>query len=74
MALTGFGRPEDVQRACDEGFLRTPHETFRYTNAREVVAEAATKDKIDNTINESLAIYHLTFIICHFKTFGFRTK
>ena len=32
VALTGFGRPEDVQRASDAGLLRTPHEAFRHPN------------------------------------------
>ncbi len=36
VALTGFGRPEDVQRANNRGFLRPPDETFRHPNARDV--------------------------------------
>ena len=39
VALTGFGRPEDVQRAVRSGLLRPPHETFRPANTCPLAAK-----------------------------------
>src|SRR6185369_1866115 len=41
VALTGFGRPEDVQRACNEG-LCSPHQAFRHSDPRQHLAKNAT--------------------------------